>query len=390
MATFVARVSAKGTIEELEVIAKDMREARGIARRSGKLVSIKQRTRWKNISNKSLTPDMRVHFLQKLGLMVRSKVPLTDALSKIEASFSGPVKRVAGQLKNTIKTGTPFQNALEELPNDFPDTCRALINAGMKSGEFYTALEDAYKFELEMMEVKKNASMGLVYAIFNFMFGALLILGTCYVFAPWFLDLPFMKASDEVDIDWAIQLGDVMGVIIALITAFVMGLGALQWVIKPMYPGAADRLILKLPVYRELALSRDHFIVFYTLSRLIDSRIRMEEAMWLAYCGSPKGEVKEDLGRAHASIKQGKRMWASAMKHITEVDRASLMTSQDVNDVVLAVRAVAQGKKEDYANTMRSVVPKLSLLGYLMMALAGFMLFVFSTIPVIQIMNGLL
>lgn len=390
MATFEARISAKGKMEALEIVAKDVKEARGIARRSGKVVSIKKRSQWKNVSNKSLTPEMRIHFLQKLALMVRSKVPLTDALAKIESSFTGPVKRVAGQLKNTIKTGTIFQKALEELPNDFPDTCRALINAGMKSGEFYTALEDAYQFELEMMEVKKNAAMGLAYAIFNFMFGAVLILGTCYLFAPWFLDLPFMKASDEVDIDWAITMGDVMGIIIALITGFVLALGLLQWIIKPMYPGAADRLILKLPVYRELVLSRNHFIVFYTLSRLIDSRIRLEEAMWLAYSGAPEGEVKEDLGRAHAAIKKGKRQWAEAMLHINEVDRASLMTSQDINDVVLAVRAVAQGKKEDYANTMRSVVPKLSLLGYLMMALAGFMLFVFSTIPVIQIMNGIL
>jgi type II secretory pathway component PulF len=390
MRDYQVRVDLNGVIQTHTIIAEDASKAATMGSKIGKVVSIRASSPLKALFVTKLKPEERIEFMQKLATMVGSKVPLMQALETAEEAYTGAIRRVAASIKAKLGFGANFADVLKTMPMDFPESISSLVDAGMKSGDFHTALKDAAEFDLEMLEIRKSSMLGLISAIMNFMIGALLTLGTAYGFAPYFLNTSFMKASDEVDIDWILTMSDVMGIIIAAVMVIVVLLFVLTALVKPINPGFADRIIRRLPMYRDLSLNKTHYIVFYTLSRLVDSRIPINDAMKVVINSSPKGEVRQDLIRSLGALEAGNASWAMKMENINAIDKASLVTSQDVTDVVRAIRNVANSKKDDYARSTRRTVPILQAMGYAMMATSGFLLFAITTIPTVQVMNSLL
>lgn len=389
MRDFTAKISTRRGVEEQLVAADNLEEARNKVRHHGRILSIKAKSSWSITATKALSPAQRVTFLQKLSTMVGSKVQLETALKTLELAFTGPIRAASTSIIAKIGNGTDFADALKSMPKDFPEGTTALIDAGMRSGEFHTALSDAALFELEMQDIKKTSSGGLWEGIIYLVAGAALILATAYGFGPYFMSTSFMQTAD-IDIGWVVMLSDLLGGFIALISAIVIAVLILTKVIRPITPVFADKITLRLPFYRELALNRQHYIVFYTLSRLVDSGIRLDLAISISIQAAPKGEVKEDLQRALESLKKGNDNWALSMHNISDIDKAALTTSQNIKDVTRAIKSVSEGKKNDYARTLRATVPIVSGLGYFMMVSAGFLLFAFTTFPTLQMMKNMI
>lgn len=94
--------------------------------------------------------------------------------------------------------------------------------------------------------------------------------------------------------------------------------------------------------------------------------------------------------KALEALELGNDRWALEMESMNPIDKASLTTSRNIKDVVRSIRNVADGKKNDYARTTRRIVPILETLGYLLMACAGFLLFLITTIPTLTVMQDMM
>lgn len=390
MAEFLAKIKHGHKLQEISVLAENHAEAMVMAKRHGRVITLKRTARFANLFARGMNSAERIIFLRRLSTMVRSRVGMGESLKIMRTAFKGPVARVADELLKQVESGADFGDALMNMRKDFPKTTAALIRAGIRSGDLHSALDDAAKFESEMDRIRRDSSRGIWSAVGSFLIAALTIIGTSFFLGPYVMESDLIRAAgDSVDVSWVFKLADIVAYFMLFVTLAFVGLLALGYVIKPIFPLFADRVILRIPVYRDLVLAQNHYTVFYGMGLLVKSGVRMEDTLRLSQETAPAGEVAEDLRRALQAVRHG-QAWPMSMKHLHPTDRAALGTSQDRVQVGDSLDAVALQHKEAYAQRVQQVVPVLQMMSALFMTIGGGLIFGMVILPMLQMTKGIL
>lgn len=390
MPEYKANIIVKGNLRQTVIIADDEVTARRQAKRQGRVVRLKKRNPLLQFFEPRMRPDERIVFLQRLGMMIRSRLGMSDALKVMRSAFSGSVRRVADELLRRVEQGADFGEAVFKMSKDFPNTTAALINSGIQGGNLPQALDNAASFELEMDEIRRSSSRGMAGALFTFFTAAALTIGTAFFVGPWMLDSQLMQqGGDAIDVDWAYYTAYVLASLMIVMVVGVGGLLSLTYLVKPVAPGFSDRIVLKIPIYRDLVLAKNNYTVLHGLGLLIESGVRMEDALRLAAESAPRGEVRADLERAYRAIRTGSP-WASVMNTLHPTDIAALSTAQNKEQIANAFQAVAGQFRKTYVQRVQEVVPGMQLLSALFMSIAGGLLFALIILPMLQLTQALI
>lgn len=390
MPDFIVSVLHKGKTQKISLVADNAIEARKMAKRHGRVLTVKKSSALTGLFSRSMNAAERIVFLQRLATMVGSRVAMGEALNIMKSAFTGPVRRVSDELYRKVESGADFGDALSSMRRDFPETTAALIRSGIRGGNLERALRNAADFELEMDHIKRDSSKGLWGAIGSFLLAAAMIIGTAWFVGPYVMESDLIQAAgDSVEVEWVFMVAHVTAGLMGVITAGFVGLLLLAYVVKPVIPRIADKAILRIPIFRDLVLARNHYTVFYGLGLLIHSGVRMEDALNLAAESAPPGEVAADLRRAHGAVRAGKP-WATSMHNLHPTDIAALSTSQDKEQIAKALDAVAKQHRDTYTQRIQEVVPGLQLLAAFFMSLGGALLFGMIILPMLQMTQGLL
>lgn len=386
MANFRATVKYRnGKIETLNLQADDIAAARSLARRKGTLINIKKGTGFKFFEIPLLAEERQM-LLQRLASMLASKLGTSEALDVIRSSFGGTIKKMADQMLRHMEAGSDIVEAMEKIGEPhFPRTTIALIKAGAKGGDTWKALRDAAEFEVEMERVRKGSGNGLWGGIGGFIAAALVTFGAKFYVAPKVLESDFFKMSaDKVDLTFINLMSNIVGYSMAVFFSIFIFLFLLGSIGRRIIPTQADALILKIPFYKDLVLSRGNYIVLYGLAVMINSGVSMEHSLSLAAENTRKGSLKDDLERAIDAIKKG-RPWAQQMHTFHATDRAALSVSADKEQIANTLHALAYQYREDYARVIGSFGPSMQLIAALYLVLAAGILFGYTMLPMLQV-----
>lgn len=379
----VIEVPRKGLLEK-EFECETIEEAERIARGYGKVISCK-----KIFSLGKLEPALensdRQIFMQRLAAMQASKVGAGEALALIEATFTGKIKRVAGRMLKLIEQGSDIGEAMDKLgAQDFPKSTVALVIAGSKGGDTASALRNAAEFEAEMERIKREGGAGLGSGIVGFLSAVGITFGTTRYMGPKTLESDLMAiAGESIDVDWAITLGSFCEWSMGLFSLLALSLWLLSGWVKKITPLFADQLILKIPFYKDLVLSRNNYTTLYGLSMLTKSGVPMEQALKLSAEGSPKGQLQQDLFDAVDNVKRGKP-WSDAMQNLHPTDRASLGSSLDREGVARALDAIAVQYRSLYGTRIKTLAPIIQGIAVTFLCLSGAVLFGLTIVPMMQ------
>ena len=165
---------------------------------------------------------------------------------------------------------------------NFPPAMVALIKAGVHSGETWRALKDAAEFEYRMQSIRKGATKELAQALLSFVIAGAITVGTSHWLGPMMMSYDIFKNNSGVNVDWVYTAADMMTIIMVSLLAVV---GLLVWLAtmgKRIMPLFADRVILKVPFYKDLVLARNNYATLYKLGLLIGAGVRVEEAHSIA------------------------------------------------------------------------------------------------------------
>lgn len=390
MPVYVAKIRSGNTVRELELQAKTDSDARRAFEKQGRIIAFKKKSGL--ALNFGMTPAERQLFFSRMTAMLQSRVGTSDALSLIRSTFKGKIQEVAGRLLAHVEAGSDFAAAIEKVGSpDFPEATVALITAGARSGETWRAIRDAAVFEVELQKVKEGASKGLIMGIGSLIFaGVTTVASTMYV-GPSIMKSPMIAsaaAKGAVDIGWITTAGNITGYIIGALLAFGLILWSLSMIGKAVAPAFTDKVILKIPFYKDLVLSRNNFIVFYGLSLLVQSGVRTEEALRLSAESAPRGALKADLMAAMHAVKKG-QPWPKAMVTLHPTDKAALLSATDREQVAITLNALATQYRELYAQRLATFVPMLNLLAALFMSIAGAVLFGEAIMPMLMASGGM-
>lgn len=381
MARFKARVLTKKGSTVLSIDAPSLEAAEKVAKNSGKVLSINK------VFHLDITPGLnpsdRYTFMVRLSSMVGSKVGTAEALKLIATTFSGQIKKVAQSMLFRVEAGMDIPQAMEHDRKNFPATTTALVRAGTQTGETWKALRDAAEFEYQLQSIRKGSMKDMATAIGSFLIAGALMIGTTEYFGPMVTGHDMFANSPGVDVDWIAVVGKIATYIMMLllfIFAVLVWLGTMG---KQIMPNWADAVILRIPFYKDLILSRNNYVTLYKLGLLIQSGVRIEEALGLTAEGAPRGALKTDLLAALAAVRTG-RPWASVMKTLHATDRAALVSSTNREDIARTLNVLGIQYRDLYIRRMASFSPVLQMIAVLFMALAGGVLFGLTILPMLQ------
>ena len=388
MPLYEGKVKVRNKMRSVEIQARNQDEAREHIARMGRVVSFKRK--FSMDISRGMTPADRQIFFTRVSAMLASKVGTSDALRLMRDTFTGKIQEVSARLLNYVESGDDFSSAVERVGNpDFPDATIALIKAGSRSGETWRAIKDAAEFEYQLANIRKGASKGLITGVISFLMAGAMTLGSTFYVGPKIMDSPLIKGAGNVNIDWINTTAIVVGYMMAVIMVIALGFWLLASVGRRIMPVQADKVILKIPYYKDLVLSRNNFIVLYGLALLIKSGVRTEEALRLSAEGAPRGALRTDLTNAMTAVKTG-RQWPKAMNTLHPTDKAALLSATDREQVANTLDTLANQYRELYGQRLASFVPIINLVAALFMSIAGGILFGQSILPMLMASEGML
>lgn len=382
MPKFTARISSEKGVRSIIIDAMDQSGAERVASKKGQVLSIR-----KNSTvdfSRGLSPNDRHMFLLRLSAMLGSKMGGADSLRLMASTFSGKISKCAAGLLEKIESGTTLHDAISADTKNFPIATSALIKAGIEGGKTWEALKNAADFEYMIAGIQKGAMKEMATAIVNYVVAFAMMWGSVYWMGPEVLDNGLFKDNPAVNVGWAQVMGVgltwAMGVG-AVIGAFFLWLGTAG---RLIIPDQADKIILSIPFYKDLVLSRNSYIILYKFGLLVQSGMRMEECLILTADGSPKGALRSDFERALRFAKNGKN-WANGLETLHPTDRAALTSSTDREDTARTLDMLASQYRDLYMSRMRSFAPVLQSISALCIALSGVVMFGLTILPFLQL-----
>ena len=387
MAKFEAVIiNSSGKTTQAFIEADSQATAERLLKRRGKLVSIRRRRALDILPG--MNPSDRYTLLVRMSSMIGAKLGAAEALRLIAASFGGTIRRAALGLLERVEGGMDLPTAMEQDRKNFPSAMVALIKAGVHSGETWRALKDAADFEYRMQGIRKGAGKELFQAIFSFILAGALTIASSEYFGPQVLESDLFKNNPNVDVAWVASAANVMTIVMLVLLAFLVGMLWLATAGKQIMPVLADRIILRVPFYKDLVLSRNNYATLYKLGLLISAGVRIEEALHLTETGAPKGALRNDLRGALAAVRGG-RQWATAMTTPHPTDRAALASATNREDISRTLDILAVQYRDLYVQRMATFGPVMQMIAALFMSLAGAVLFGMTILPMLQMSSGI-
>ena len=381
MATYEAVVMIGNRVSDMRIEAASRADGMKQLRRRGRVVSLKRR-HFSGFETR-LSPTERFTFLLKLSTMVGSRVSMGRALELIASTFSGTVSRVAARMAEQVNAGTNFITVLEREEKNFPRAVIALVRAGFATGTISEALREAAEFEQMIQSTYKGSLNDIWMGIGYFASAAALTWSTVDYFGPMITENPLIKeggtdATGAINqaafIFMLINLG-MLGTIIGLVLLATLG----RWLL----PSAADRLITRIPFYRDMVLGREYYTTFKKLSLLLISGVRIEEALRITIEDLPKGALFNDMTAAVSAIHRG-QPWAPQMSILDATDRASLTASTNRDEIARTFGLLGDQFRDLYAARLKVVAPGMNILAALFMTISTLVLFGLTMLPMLM------
>ena len=198
-------------------------------------------------------------FTKKLATMIRSGLPLVDALTLTEGQSKANMKRVAGEMLADVNSGLSLSDSLKKQTRHFDNIYRNMVEAGELSGNLDTFLDRL----VSMMEREKEIKSGIKSALFYPVTLIVITVGISIFMltnvVPIFQDLfenlggelPALTQSLVDMSEWL--LGGGLFKLFGGIVAFFVGNSLLTKTFPP-FARMKARLILKLPLFGDIVM----------------------------------------------------------------------------------------------------------------------------------------
>jgi general secretion pathway protein F len=383
MPIFTVRVvSGEGVIRNQDIEASSLDQARFHAERLGQVLTIKKKFNV-DLALGMTTPE-RHNFMLRLAAMMAANMSVVEALKVISGTFGGRIQKAAKGLLGRLESGMEFDEAVSVDYKNFKPATSALIKAGIQAGDTQTALESAVEFEQLMSQVQKGAYKHFMWAFVAFSVAFAITYYTIYYFAPMILENPMIKNNKAIDVTMASIFSHVLlwviGIKLAIFTAFLL----LGTVVRAAVPNTADAIILRIPQYKDLVLSRQNYVTLYKLGLMVGSGMTTEDTLRFTEFEAPKGALKTDLKRARRFLEEGKP-WPNALDSLHPTDRAALASATDNRDQAKTLNALAKQYRDLYIGKVNSFGPAIEFTSALYLVAATVSLICLTVIPTMQL-----
>jgi len=146
--------------------------------------------------SQSATLDEFIYLNKELAGLARAGMPIDRGLAMLGAESPGRAGRMASQIAERVKAGTPLAEAVADGQTPLPELYRSVVEAGVRSGRLAEALENLAESADRVARLRSATMLAMLYPLCLFLLaygmGALMFL---YVVPDMMLTIELMGSQ---------------------------------------------------------------------------------------------------------------------------------------------------------------------------------------------------
>ncbi|WP_299203959.1 type II secretion system F family protein [uncultured Amphritea sp.] len=271
-----------------------------------------QKKKAKAVRFRSASGELIFEFTQELMYLVEAGIPLDRSLEILQQGNPSPLlQELVHELRQQLRGGQMFSQALEKFPRYFNPLYISLIRAAEASGQIGRGLETLCQHLDRSRQLKEKVSAALLYPIILLGVSLLSILMILLYVVPQFADiiagfskeLPpetrFVMWLSQVSIDYGVYaLGVLSLLLIIAYRTISSGSTAAWW----------DALRLNLPLIGKLHVKIEYTRFCRSLGNLINSGVPMLSSIEMSSAAFTNNTLLKEVTLAATHMREGGRL----------------------------------------------------------------------------------
>lgn len=260
----------------------------------------------------------KISFSRNLGMMIRSGIPVTDALLYLENYSRNPkFEQVIGQIRRDILAGYSFSQALNKHDKVFDQVYVTVIQAGETSGELQKAIERLTDLQIKSQKLRMKIVSASVYPIIVVLITILVMLIMLIFILPTFQDL-YKNLGVKLPLITQIFLGFSWFLRSWWFISFpIIGIsiyGVFNYLRSAAGKSLLDTISLKIPIVSELVqmVNNSHFISTFSVS--FSAGLPITDAIYLSTQTVQNTFMKSAYKDVNVQIQAGQRLGTALSK----------------------------------------------------------------------------
>lgn len=344
---------------------------------------------WQRIFSRSVPEKQKILFTKQLAILLKSGVPLLQALELLVDQFEGKLHSILIKIRDDIKEGQSLADALKKYPKVFENIYVQLVRAGEASGKLEVILQRLTTF-MERREVqRKKIRSALQMPIIQLVVAVLVVTALLTYVVPQMAE-NFAGMGKELPgvTQFLISISNFITghYLIILIVLAGMGVGIKYWMGTPAGARAIDNLKLRLPLIKYY--SRTNAVVQFssTLGMLIESGVNLAESLDIVVSIINNRILADTLREARDKIiKQGKiSQYLEQTKIFPPIAIYLIRTGEETGQLDFMLLTVAQNYEEELSELTDRLTAVLGPLLLLVMAVVVGFIVIAIALPMVQ------
>ncbi len=251
------------------------------------------------IRQQRIKPMEILHFTNQMAAFLGAGLSIIDGLDLIAKNTPNPsLAKMLEQMRDDVREGMPFEDALAEHQKVLPRYYVGVVRSASLTGRLDSALEQLSGYMERELEAKQRIRSALAYPMVIVAMSMVSVVILTVFVLPKFVDLfnsfgTDLPWSTSIMINFAKFSSTYWWVYLVLLAGIV---GLFMWMkTSPEGRRVRDRLILRIPLVRDIALYASVERVCRILSTLWQAGVPVADAMTAAVQSADNSVFEEKL-----------------------------------------------------------------------------------------------
>jgi type IV pilus assembly protein PilC len=344
---------------------------------------------WKSLFRRGVKVDEKILFTKQLAVLIKSGVPLLQAIELLIEQFDAPMRGILVTIKDDIQGGQSFADALKKHPRVFENLYIQLVRAGEASGKLDTILVRLIHYLERQEAIRKRIKSALSYPLIQLAV-SLLVVVVLLVFVVPTMKENFASQNKKLPAptEFLISISNSLTAhyLIILIFIIIVVISFKYW--KSTVSGARriDEIKLKIPLVKFFSRTKAIVQFSQTLGLLIESGVNLAEALDIV-CNIIDNRILADaLNQARDKIiKQGKiAQYLKQTNIFPPIAIYLISTGEETGKLDVMLLTVAQTYEEELGELADSLAAKIGPLLLVVMAVVVGFIVMAMALPMVQ------
>ncbi len=257
-------------------------------------------------------------FTERLALLLEAGIPLHSSLDTLERqAASVSVQTMIREIRMAVSGGLSLSQALAKQPETFSSTYVNLVAAGEQGGFLPEVLERLKEMDEKREELTSTMTTALSYPAFLMLFSVAVVVFVLLVVFPKFAEL-FQSIQDELPVSTRILMAvsDGLGAYGVFVLGGLVGTAFLfwRWVRRPEGAAMLDRLILRMPVLRDIVVQLNVVQFMRVMSLSLANGVGLIDALHACRDVASSPSFRRFIDQLEVHVSEGGRI-ASGLDH---------------------------------------------------------------------------